>query len=104
MDWATNLQVFTPVSIALMFTYLVILGFLAFWAWSNRDAIKGWFLARVAESNSQDAIGTAINTSVLCLVGAAPISSLASLWAGCLCLFLKPEPKPANPPPAGPSA
>ena len=104
MDWATNLQVFTPLSIGLLITYLVLLAIVLTLLWRNQSAIGAWFVRRLVEGNSQHAINTALTSTSIWLTGGVALSSVVPLWTACLGIFLKPETSPANPPSGSPGA
>jgi len=111
MDWATALVLWTPVSVALLALFLLVLLVVAILAYGNRIVIVTWFRARWVETSTAHARTVAISTTSAWLIGEAGIPGVEPVsftlvkagWLAALAMFIKSDATP-NPSAAGPSA
>ena len=112
MDWVTALVLWTPVSVAILVLFIVVLLVVAILVWGNRAGLVGWFTARLAEGSTKHAYTVALSTTAAWLLDLAgmlpagehvPFALVRVGWLIALALFIKPDAQ-TNPSGAGPAA
>lgn len=98
MDWMTVFMLWTPVSVALLLLFLLVVLVAAILVYFNRVPVVAWFQARLTESSTAHAFNLALTTTsawLLDMAGALPADQhvpfllVKAGWLIALALFIK---------------